>query len=258
MLLLYMPSVDMSGDSHALPETYASIEQDVFFVSFDSEEDTETSDGGTIGEAGLNFEPLQQSGGLEHNQVVEILGWELEISATLESPGPSSDFGNDLPEQFSEAPGTVGARYYFGANLSFGDLAQGIESPGSDFVRQLDRGSPVGAQGKVADEVAVFDYGLHTTGTGHLREANKVLDTDPGAFASASNDGPNVKHNRLIYPVDMGIRGPVLDENDDLSVIMSINKEDTSRSVEYEIVGQIWYNIMEIEGVRNDFDMPDA
>lgn len=224
----------------------------------DTERETITAEIAINGNSGGNqletvnqVEPLEEDGGLDRNEVAELHAIKITAMPSFERTGAVADEPL-VPFDFSGVT-------YFGANL---DLS---EQP-----RPLDEGSTVSASEGITNgqpnpatalfscnEVGIFDYIRYFASRNYLDSQGGDGSGPYAAGSSIEVDGAG----RLCYPVDYGIRGPVIDENDDLSFISRIvvenrNNSDVSSDFELAVTTDLVYRIHEIENVRNDFSLP--
>lgn len=219
----------------------------------DTERETVTAEISVNGSAGQNqmetvndIEVLQEDGGLDRNEVAELHAVKTTAMPTFERTGNET---NEPTVQY-EFEGVT----YFGANLDINEqprpLAQGPDVQPNDGITT---GQPNGATALFsANEVGIFDYVRYFGSRGFFSTADGY---GGGPVVTVAGD------NRKCWPVDLGIRGPVLDENDDLSYLSRIVVENRNNTdaADFEVVvtTDLVYRIHQIQGVRNDFSLPD-
>lgn len=236
-----------------LPETYQQLEiesRQYTFDQFPTDTDGVQEETGQTVYFTFADEPMYDDGGLDHNEVAEVVGFNIRVIGQFEH-GATSDLGD-----FPLRPASVQFRGSFGINLAEQDIINGFDEDSRN-----EPGTARSVEGGTGGTASVYsddDQGrLHQLG---LDAESPYFDTSgtdadgPYAGGGVVSKGTEVDFS---YPVDMGIRGPVIDENDDLSVIGAIVSEQTIR-LPFELTVQVdvFYNVMEIEGVRQDFGMP--
>lgn len=197
-------------------------------------------------------EPLYDSGGLDHNEVAEIVGHEVRILGQFEDGS-----AEDGPEDYPLEPASVQVRGSLGINLDQQNIINGFqeESRGDGDTVQLTNPNLDGAASVYSsdEQGRLQTFGLDAMAPTFENDA-AADSSGPYGLGGVVQKGTDV---RLVYPTDMGIRGPVVDENDDLSVVAGLVMEQTEQ-IPFEAYVQVslYYNVMEIEGVRQDFGMP--
>jgi hypothetical protein len=250
-------SMNMSGGDSGPPETYADLEVEAF--EFNHEKAGFSSGSGTNSYVTLNVEPLSQSGGLDHNEVAEVVGIELNTGLQLEYADKGDGSGATL-DNFQVRPGSVQMRGYFGVNLGQQEIVNGFDgSPEiGEPTSQRNAGPNTTSDGQVyvSEEPGILASYVHDYTDAFFDSSDAATDDTQGPYAAGPSTG-NGTEIRKYYP-EMGIRGPVIDENDDIGVGNAIIDENTSAGVEKEGVIQVrlMYRLHEIEGVRNDFSLP--
>lgn len=237
--------MDMSmASSTSLPETYADLEVEVFQYGPRNGQDVQSTGETRAVNLSVEQQILEDQGGLDHNEVAELVGFTFDISHQSETSGVDKA---DFPIQ----PGNLQIFGVWGANLDVQEMPGALVNT-TDATAPVENGVGLGVE--AITEPGVFHNFVDSYETPFFNDQEGLTDQD--GYGGGGSVGSQSTY-KLIYPVDMGVRGPVLDENDDLSLVISSVKEgDTKITIETEIRITAFYNIMEIEGVRNDFDMP--
>lgn len=233
-------SMHTGGMDGSMPESYSDMEVEAFNVVFQDDTDPANNTApSSLSTANINWEPKDEKGGLDHNEVVELVAWDYSLGMTFE--------GSDNAGDYDLLPGSISLRGAFGANLGLDDELNAV-GESFDIQRENERGSSgnLGISAQLQDDQGVFDAFL-------INVFQPYLDSGTGYAAGGSVQTVQRENN---YHEDHGIRGPVLDENDDIGFVASMNREKVTPPTEIEAQGYVWYNVMEIEGVRNDYEIP--
>lgn len=187
-------NMDMDMDSPGGTD-YSSFENQ--FVAF--EHVMENTDGNARAKSGVEFEPLQGSGGLNQNEIAELVYYELQVSLEFED----EEEGNQNVATASEFRGTLGIN--LPVDQAFidddGVLSQTVDSDPDGTVRNCTQRTILaeGVEERILQPymvrgIAPFDDGLTGRGGGSV---------DSGVVYSRNYR-------------DLTGRGPVLDATDDL------------------------------------------
>jgi len=211
------------------------------------------SAGGNQLETVNNIEPFQDEGGLDRNEVAEIHAMKMTAMVSFERNGQTGG-ENTLPQDVSGIT-------WFGANLDLNEQPRPTtQGPDVGAVADSNRGQPNSATALFSStEEGLFNHIRYFGGRNYL-DTSAATDTS-GPYAAGSTVQV-VGGERLCFPVDLGIRGPVIDENDDLSflsrmVIENKNNFDGNSGFEVVVTADLLYRIHEIENIRNDFSLPE-
>jgi hypothetical protein len=209
-----------------------------------------------------SIEPRDDQGGLDRNQLVELLGYEGYMTINMEHAGQTQ------PDDYPLHPGSVDVQVAYGANLSPDEVPNHFdddiaESPG-DGQYDVGGGDTSGLAVPIfqKSEAGIFELfgGVYqlpfydTLGDGTSGSAGPY-----GAGQTMDLTGATLDR---MYQRDLGVRGPVLDENDEIGVVARLIKENAGSEsgqeleVEATVRVQNFYRLHEVEQVRNDFDLP--
>lgn len=237
------------GSGGASDLSYVDLERESVYFDFN---DFKSFNQGIVGNS---FEPQYQKGGLDHNELAEIHAYRLSLDLTFE--------GEEDSAVFSLLPGVMQVRGGIGINMDNKDIPNGAGET-ADI-------PPGDAEGSGGTDMAIHieDYeGLLQQFV--MSAYAPYLDTDgddtgPGPYAG----GGSVSHSGdgfFCFPVDMDVRGPVLDENDEISCVVGLVKElaegnDTlgdDLGVQFEGYAglDLYYRIHTVEGSRTQFSLP--
>lgn len=200
---------------------------------------------------GASIEPNFGDGGLDHNELAEIHAYRLTAALQYE--------GDDSTDSYALLPNTVQVPIGFGINMDARDLPNG-EGESVDL-------SP-GSGGDFSSDVAGVAMGVFNEDYEGLIETmvvareNEYLDTTgtdgPGPYAAGASQYRS-GGGLTCFPIDLGVRGPVLDENDDISVLARNVKELASqdnRNLELYVGVDLYYRIHKVENTRAEFSLP--
>lgn len=166
----------------------------------------------------FEFEPLADMGGLRPNQMAEIVALHVVVSL-------NGDDSNTAADSDAEIRGVVGV------NLEEQD---DITTEGN------------GEEG----DVTLLSGDLANT-----RESVRTQ-TEAGVLIVFANGGAGQQEYKRAYrDSDLTGRGPVVDANDDFTVISSTINAD-SGNIDATVHGQVIYDIQEVDDARSEFALP--
>lgn len=216
-----MPNMDMNMDGSHGNADYADYEYQTTRVEFKSTDNT--------GNVALGFlqqiEPLADIGGLDSNEVAELV--YLEVQASLE-PEPESD-SQGVASQ-AELRGLVGANIERG-----GGLSNLVNQEGSADIR-------------------VFDYGRNNVFQEFVSRG--IFPFDNAATGAGGGDVGPVSHYEKHWR-QITNRGPVLDANDDISVSASMNVSDTNIDFQGIVSIKMIWDVAETSDAGRQFSVPN-
>lgn len=182
----------------------------------------------------VSFEPLDSRGGLESDEVAELVGFYATVS-----------LARDTVDE-TESGGLYEFRGVFGANLSDSDIT-GSPPTGTNAADE----QPSAPNRIVRRENDAGDN------DGAFTNVNEVL--EQGVFLQydivSGTDGETVTYERNMR--ETYGRGPVLDATDDLGSVHALIRQDgTLTAAEGIIQIHLIWDIATVEGVRNRFSVP--
>lgn len=164
------------------------------------------------------IEALPRQGGLRPNQVAELVYLELTAKNEAEAGSAGAD--------------DLGIRGVFGVDLAAqDDLTSFGDDPG------------------VAGETTTISDNQSTGNLGIVSEEQNEV------FVQFTNGGAGtVQHVRQYRAPWMTGRGPVLDADDNLSMVLStVNNDDDA---DYNVSVQLIFDVMELDNARSEFSIP--
>jgi len=227
-----MPDLDMNT-AMGSSEDYSDYEYQHFSFQIETQDEDNARSAGIV-----NFDPLQTLGGLDNNEVAELVGYELH--ATIEIEEETGVQNNEGVAEF---------RGNFGANLS---NQEGIV--GGD-------GQGVIVDGEVIDERSPDTTLVRVDKTNADDRIFQLFRADAGLpFSDANGRGGNASiesfHTTKNYR-DLVGRGPVLDSTDDLSVRGVIACSDTVMRVAGRTRATLIWDLAEVSDAGRAFSVPD-
>lgn len=188
-------------------------------------------------DSAANAEPLQGQGGLDNNEVAELVYAELFVHVEHDDETGDQDAASD-----SEFRGT------FGANLQeSGQSLLGGTDPGwnGTELNENDGSFIRTPAGRYQTEDNVFQ----------VFQANGALPSDDSTNGPGSNGGSNVVQYEKNWRELTG-RGPVLDANDDLVVVSRLIANDATIAVSGVLHGHLVWDVAEISDAGREFSVP--
>jgi len=208
---------DVSTMTHS--SQYSDYEQEVIDVNGNTLA-TENAD------LVVQFEPFRRRGGLDNDEVAEMVHLRLNVA-----------YG---PDQSSSGQVFEGeTRGVFGGNLGLEDIVAGSNN-----------GKP--------NEYKTVDSDIFGGGT----QAFSVNDLDDTGVLStwtliAAEGGPVNMFHDVDFRDKFG-RGPVFDASDELTLATKlINSDGSSANGDFTMRAQIYWDTATVDGVRNDFSIPE-
>lgn len=187
--------------------------------------------------AQIGVEPLADTGGLNQNELAELVAYRLVGSVSTEGSADVADY--------STFPNTLQYRGVLGANLDPNNLTNGPDdditagpADGTQFVAFSEDHAEVWQDFMMQYEVPFIDTGNGIGGGG-----------------SVHTSGMGLTH--LIE--DLGVRGPFIDATDDIGVAVAQIAELASEidvKPEPTVVADLYWDTHTVEGRRSDFDPP--
>lgn len=211
-------SISMDGDEET---DYAS-----FNYQHVDYRHNETGDNSARSIVTAGVEPLQASGGLDINEVAELVAIRTTASVSGDRFGDAGD----------TAQGHVQFRGVLGANL---DSTTDLLDDGGDLRNELVN------EGTVLDENDGADGDLKVQGHDKEEVFYHFLTGNDTPFSSDSGSvgggGGHIFLNEMINFRDMVGRGPVIDSNDEISIVSNINKNQVETVAEGNLrVTMVW------------------
>lgn len=201
-------------------------------------------------------EPLETTGGLDHNELAELHAYRVTLAVQIE--------GSDTTDDYNLRPGSIQFRGGVGINLDSTEIPNGGQAgQGNSNQNPVDSGQPTAAPGALTT-FSEEDHGLiqQVILQKDLPYFQRPSEIDPlnneqgyagGGGAHKSGEG------LTCFPVDLGVRGPVLDENDEIGLAGAfVNELETQNSLSIEaFVGMdLFWRMHEVSNVRRDYDLP--
>jgi hypothetical protein len=226
-----MDMSEMTGMEHSGSD-YAEFEYQVFNI----EHSTGRPPTNPLGDIVYNFDPIQEFGGLDNNEVAELVYSEIQVG--LETEEEQGD---------QTAASSIEARGFFGANLdSTNVLIQNSENT-VDVVDTNGQNLLVGQNGGTRSRDEIFQpYQVHGT---------QPFD----GIADGTGGGGNLDDQTFIKNWrELVGRGPVLDSNDNLAVAERLIAGDKApdTTVRSQIRGHLVWDIAEVNDAGRQFSVP--
>lgn len=177
----------------------------------------------------VNVQPLNERGGLDSDEVAEIVGFK--STALINGDGETGGYNKEF-------------RGAFGANLTYpadipGSGAGGTPENNNNLIKSVETQSGTLAACEVSGV-----------------QENGILDTWE-TFIGGGSTG--MIDSRFIDLREVYGRGPVLDTTDELSVLAAVISESGSTLAAEGIYRtHLIYDIATVEGVRNEFSLPET
>jgi len=193
-----------------------------------------------VGQGSLNrFDVLEGNGGLNNNEVAELVYYELQASTEFEDENVDQDVATSL-----QMRGT------FGANLPNSGLA-GIHPPAG----QIEDGEVFEESGDASTRVA-FRREKVDNRIFQIFSANQGVPFDDGTNGPGGSSSFNTFEAERNYRQLTG-RGPVLDSTDDLNVFIDINAGDVVSQIRGEVRLHMVWDTAEVSDAGRAFSVPD-
>jgi len=239
-LVHHMASMDMDMSGGAEATDYSDFK----FQHFSAANRIRNPDGNARQRVLFETEPLEGEGGLEQNEVAELVYLEAQFGLEYEDGDSDQNVGT-----FFEHRGTVGANLPASNNAGI-DIdsnnpdseGQLIETGGDGFVSGTD--SFTRQVSKVEDRIFLQ---LRCAGGPPFDDQN----TGPGGNANAPTDRNTRKFRELTG------RGPVLDSSDDLNVYSAINVGDSVIGVIGNVRLHMVWDVAEVSDAGRAFSLPE-
>lgn len=190
------------------------------------------------------LEPLRDIGGLDNNEVAELVYLETQASVEIEDEVADQDVGTAM-----ETRGTVGLNLAATrASLVGGNIGSGDTDGATDIIETFNGVDPANVES--ANSTRSEDRILQ------LYRANGGIPFDdqlngPGGNASFEHFYAE-KHYR-----NMTGRGPVLDANDDVSITQALNAGDTVVPVGANVRCHLIWDVAEVNDAGRAFSVPE-
>lgn len=221
-------SVNMDMDD---PVDYSDFRYQTLLAKLDL---VPSGQGASIGGA-ITAEPLEGAGGLDNNEVAELVN--LKVLATVEIEDETDD---------QDVATTGSLKGAIGANLPLNAQAfteGGVDITGDSFDLDNVGSSDVDGSSKVDDRL--FDEYQVSFGQPFDDEANGL--------------GGGGSHENYLYSINyrnMTGRGPVLDSTDDITIIQDINVSDSILLTSGETRVHMTWDIAEVSDAGRAFSVP--
>lgn len=186
-----------------------------------------------------SLEPLSTAGGLDQNEVAELVAYELH--ATIENE-PEEGGDQDVATSI-EFRGTFGAN--LGKNGGIGSSQQGVQVDG-EVIDQRESGVLARFNNTTVDD-RIFQLFRADSGYPSDDQAN-----GPGGNASPT-DFYVMKKFR-----DLTGRGPVLDATDDITLNTTLIAGDLNSGVAGHVRVTLIWDVAEVSDAGRAFSLPDA
>jgi len=209
----------MNDAMEEMGSTYSDYDQEILDVNG-------SATAGENTDVEVQFEPFRRRGGLDNDEVAELVHMRLGISYGPDQTATGQIFEGET-------------RGVFGGNLDIEDLPAGNNDGNPNQYKTVDGD--------------IFEGGTQTF---------KVADIDEtGVFSSwdlfASEGGPVNMFHEIDFRDKFG-RGPVFDASDDLSAVFRVISSDgTDANGDFGLRAQLYWDTATVDGVRNDFSIPE-
>lgn len=188
-----------------------------------------------------SVEPLEDIGGLDQNEVAEV------VAVVNPYTKVSAD---DFPEESNGQPGNIDYRGSFGLNLdSQSDQVQ--DSGDRNFGTEIQTGD--GGAVKTNDAGYLTDEAV-------LMPFEHIISSPFAAAAAGVGGGGNehtIVYNPLYFRSNIG-RGPILDSADELATVTTINKNQTEFVAEAAFGCTVVWDIATVDEAGRQFGIPSS
>ena len=184
----------------------------------------------------VNFDPVSTEGGLEQNEVAELVYYDLDVSIEYEKEASAA-----TKASFIEQRGILGANLPLDEDFS---LSRGQNNTDTNEVDVRASDSGINVDGQTLTDDRIF----------------QLFQTRAGAAFESTDGGSSGHHQVTQYRKnyrDLTGRGPVLDSTDDISLFQSLNAGNVVENVEGQVRGTLVWDIAEVSDAGRAFSVPD-
>jgi hypothetical protein len=213
---------------------YADFRYQHFHLNYD-----DSGDNSAASAFAVSMEPLERSGGLQPNEVAELvyIYYEADVAA--------DDFGNvaDTAEGGLQFRGVVGVD--LDSDRDFID--------NTDLV--VDNGTKLGGGDGDSPTVRLSTYDRdEVLGMFHAH-CNTPFSSDAGGVGGSGGFDQSIveRHYRQLTG-----RGPVIDSNDQISIVARLIKNQVSADAEATVRGTLIWDVAEMSDAGRRFAVPDG
>lgn len=237
--------------SGAMTETgsdYGDYEVETFTVSLRNDESSDNTDGNIKSSAAFDFEPLTGAGGLDTNEVAELV--YLEVYAKVEH---EDRFNDQNVGTSTELRGSVG--------INLPAQTQALIDTGSDPIPNLIEGEVFEVIDTDTPDDTIQAIGGSQTDDRYLQHFTAVGgppfdDVEVGNMNGAGgNNYSSVWHSEK-HMRDIFGRGPVIDSQDNLTVLVSLTGEDYIIQIAADVKVMAVWDTAETEDSGRRFSVP--
>lgn len=200
---------------------------------------TYTGGANTGAKAAQSVEPLEATGGLDVNEVAELVGISYSVVVGLQDQDQVLD-GNTNP-------GTISAQGSIGINIDdTSDLVLGNANVGGETQPLEGNDDVISGFVTTTDKDEIID-------TYRMQQTPGFDDDVNGAGGGGSNHvyGPQVWNLRELFGA-----GPVLDGNDDLGHVVQLTADQTDADFAAHVDARLIWDVALVENARNKFGLP--
>lgn len=229
------PHMDMSGGSTATDYSSFEYQQISTQLFLEAQDFSETNPGSFVNHT---IEPLSDIGGLANNEVAEIVAIETYAGLEFEDESADQNVGSS-----AELRGVSGINLPNAPGVVVGPGGQTVEGQAEVYQGDEDLAKPLNRS--ISEDRVLQIFRSH----GGL----PFDDQTNGPGGSGSIDSfHNTKNFRQLTG-----RGPVLDQNDDFNVNMTVNASDTLIEVGGTVRTHIIWDVAETSDAGRAFSVPD-
>lgn len=229
-----MVGMDMSGGMESAID-YSEFEYQQFQIELEGAGDSSNPKVNVDGY--YQFDPLQNIGGLNNNEIAELLYQRFTVHVEAEGGQPS--------DQTRASSGEI--RGTFGANLNDGDLlltaTENVDA--QEATSSAGQGASFDFKGVTRSDNRIFS----------LLQSTYSTPFEDGATGTGGSGGQQVVNFERSWRGLTG-RGPVLDSTDDLTMNLRLIVNDTVINQTASIRGHLVFDTAEVDDAGREFSVP--
>lgn len=196
-----------------------------------------------------NLEPLQSEGGLDVNEVAELVAMRVQVRVAAD----------DFADAGDTAQGNIEFRGVLGANLdSASDLLEPTD-PGRNELNVIGGSVDATGNGNIIEDVNEAELRIN----GHAKDEvfyhfQAINDTPFSSDAGGVGGGGGFAENTEVVNLrDLYGRGPILDSGDDLSFVSSVIKNQVNAGAEATLRVTFVWDVSTVDDAGRRFSVPN-